>query len=178
MASRRRLCWFYKMSWDLKVSFLLCHPQKTQAPRGAPRARGPTLPHWSPAGGRHGRGSCGREGGAGSPRDPGARAPAPGQNARDSLRFIKSLSAPRGGHRRFPPEDTRFLAQVPQWKSEQEQTNPGTELSGPVTPSLRGSVPHPARPPRSPADTPRLRPHVRFHSPRNPAPPSRRRGRG
>lgn len=162
--------------------FLASPPSKDTGPQGrceAPGAHGP-----SPVSGRgapqgRGRGTCGREGGAGSPRHPRVRAPAPGQNARDSLPFIKSLSAPGGGNRRFPPEDTRFLAQVPQWKSEPEQVNPDTELSGPGIPSLRRSVPPTSH--NRPAALrliARAEPHVRFHCPRHPAPPSRRRGRG
>lgn len=58
-----------------------------------------------------------------SPAIPECPARAPGQHGRDSPRFIKSLSLPRGGSRRFRPEDTLFLAPVPQWRSELEQVS-------------------------------------------------------
>lgn len=106
---------------------------------------------------------------------------APSQNGRYLLPFIKFLSVPRGGNCRFRPEDTRVLAPVSQWKSEQEQTNTGTELFGPpararpVTPTRRGWVPDPRTASRplsncSP-EAQAIQPAVRwFPAPQHPSP--------
>lgn len=109
------------MRYNVKVFFPASTPSKdtgphrySEAPGDAPvalsgaRLVGPRLPHQSQAWGRHSN-----KGGGELRPGPGSRArsiPAaiwerrarvPGQNGRDSLRFIKSLSVPGGGNRRF-----------------------------------------------------------------------------
>lgn len=95
------------------------------------------------------------------------------------LPFIKFLSVPRGGN--FRPEDTRVLAPMSQWKSEQEQINTGAELFGPpararpVTPTRGGWAPgaRTASRPRSNCspEAQAIPPAVRWiPAPRNPSP--------
>lgn len=78
------------------------------------------------------------------------RVRAPSQHGRDSLAFIKpSLSVPRGGNRGFRPEDTRFLARVPQ---QNRDTSKSTSCQSPIpSPAAGGQcppLPHPGLPRR------------------------------
>lgn len=97
---------------------------------------GPRLPHPSQARGRHsdaGGGAAARKGEPGSPPPSDPRAKGPGAQPERALfaPVYQILIGVRGGNRRFRPEDTRFLAPVPPWKSGHEQMNPGSEPSGP-----------------------------------------------
>lgn len=161
------------MRWDLKLSSLLCRPQKSQAPKGAARPRGPTLPHPAQVRGRHRDAGGGAAAGKGDPGPPETQEQGPRRLARTrAIRSRLSNPSPRTevGTAAFHQKIHGFWRRSHSGSPNKSKSTQALSSRGQSSPPFASRCPIPAQPPRSPADPPRLRQQVHSINPQPPSP--------